>query len=97
MASGDVEFFFPHLDALPVERTLAVIKPDAIAQGEKGGKTVLQVVEDEAAALGLFVVSKQPLSPQTNGQAQLVNIFRRALKMVLELFFHGSVADVIAR
>ena len=42
------------------DRSGKVIKPDAIAQGEKGGKTVLQVVEDEAAALGLFVVSKQP-------------------------------------
>eukprot|EP00437_Effrenium_voratum_P048713 CAMPEP_0181525952 /NCGR_PEP_ID=MMETSP1110-20121109/69233_1 /TAXON_ID=174948 /ORGANISM="Symbiodinium sp., Strain CCMP421" /LENGTH=1445 /DNA_ID=CAMNT_0023656773 /DNA_START=54 /DNA_END=4392 /DNA_ORIENTATION=- len=54
----DIEFFFPHLDALPVERTLAVLKPGAI-EGDKNGKTVEQVVEDEAAALGLFVVAKQ--------------------------------------
>ena len=69
---GDIEFFFPHLDALPVERTLAVaalneafgtielatprssqskvIKPDAVQQGEKGGKTAEQVVEDVPVA-----------------------------------------------
>lgn len=57
----DMEFFFPHLDALPVERALAVIKPDAIHQGQKDGKTVDQVLEDEAASLGLFVVAKQRL------------------------------------
>eukprot|EP00913_Durusdinium_trenchii_P026721 g25068.t1 len=57
----DIEFFFPHLDALPVERTLAVIKPDALAQGEKNGKTV-----DQAAALGLFVVAEQPV--RLNGE-----------------------------
>mmetsp|Transcript_8490 Transcript_8490/g.20114 ORF Transcript_8490/g.20114 Transcript_8490/m.20114 type:complete len:1467 (+) Transcript_8490:60-4460(+) len=59
----DIEFFFPHLDALPVERTIAVIKPDALQQGEKGGKTVEQVLEDEAAQLGLFVVGKTQLVP----------------------------------
>lgn len=57
----DMEFFFPHLDSLPVERALAVIKPDAINQGQKEGKTVDQVLEDEAASLGLFVVAKQRL------------------------------------
>ncbi|CAE7312691.1 AK1 [Symbiodinium sp. CCMP2592] len=67
----DIEFFFPHLDALPVERTLAVIKPDAVQQGEKGGKTAEQVVEDEAAQLGLFVVSKQLHSPD-EAQAKLI-------------------------
>lgn len=67
----DIEFFFPHLDALPVERTLAVVKPDAVQQGEKGGKTAEQVVEDEAAQLGLFVVSKQLHSPD-EAQAKLI-------------------------
>eukprot|EP00440_Ansanella_granifera_P026489 gb/GFBE01028772.1/.p1 GENE.gb/GFBE01028772.1/~~gb/GFBE01028772.1/.p1 ORF type:complete len:586 (+),score=181.62 gb/GFBE01028772.1/:1-1758(+) len=55
----DIEFFFPHLDALPVERTLALIKPPAMELGEKDGKTLEQCIEDEIAALGLFVVGKR--------------------------------------
>lgn len=55
----DIEFFFPHLDSLPVERTLAVLKPPAIEMGSKGGKTIEQVLEDEATAVGLFVVGKR--------------------------------------
>eukprot|EP00434_Breviolum_minutum_P041572 symbB.v1.2.036982.t1/scaffold5347.1/size28218/4 len=67
----DMEFFFPHLDALPVERTLAVIKPDALTQGQKNGKMVDQVLEDEAASLGLFVVAKQRVKLSTD-QAKLI-------------------------
>jgi len=54
-AVRDLEWFFPHLDALPVERTLALIKPDCVGKVLEG-QTLLQVVEQEAAAAGLFVV-----------------------------------------
>lgn len=60
-AERDMEFFFPHLDGLPVERTLALIKPDALGRGLGTGKTVQEVVIDEAAAVGLFVVGQQQL------------------------------------
>jgi len=54
----DLEFFFPALDALPVERTLCVIKPTAMA-ATANGKTLAKLVEEEAASLGLFVVGKR--------------------------------------
>eukprot|EP00435_Cladocopium_sp_Y103_P031288 s2932_g7.t3 len=72
----DMEFFFPHLDSLPVERALAVIKPDAINQGQKEGKTVDQVLEDEAASLGLFVVAKQCPGVALRRQAQAMKLQR---------------------
>jgi len=49
----DMEFFFPALDALPVERTLCVLKPGADAP------LLEQRVEEEAASFGLFVVGKR--------------------------------------
>jgi adenylate kinase family enzyme/nucleoside diphosphate kinase len=55
----DIEFFFPHLNSLPVERTLAVVKPDGLNMGMIQNKTLEQTVEDEVAALGLFVVAKK--------------------------------------
>ncbi|CAE8599456.1 unnamed protein product, partial [Polarella glacialis] len=57
----DIEFFFPHLDSLPVDRTLAVLKPAAMERGALEGRTIEQLVEDEAAAVGLFVVGKRNL------------------------------------
>lgn len=67
----DCEFFFPHLDALPVERTLAVLKPAALEQGEKDGKNILEVLEEEAANVGLFIVGKEMLIPSTDQAALL--------------------------
>eukprot|EP00931_Biecheleriopsis_adriatica_P024991 TRINITY_DN1544_c0_g1_i1.p1 TRINITY_DN1544_c0_g1~~TRINITY_DN1544_c0_g1_i1.p1 ORF type:complete len:1441 (-),score=400.02 TRINITY_DN1544_c0_g1_i1:104-4426(-) len=67
----DIEFFFPHLDSLPVERTLAVLKPSAIEMGEMNGKTIQKLVEDEAAALGLFVVGTRTLVPNAEQAALL--------------------------
>lgn len=55
----DLEFFFPFLDSLPVERTLALIKPDGAARGSVDGKTLEQVVEQEVAGAGLFIISKK--------------------------------------
>jgi nucleoside-diphosphate kinase len=56
-AARGLEFFFPHLDLLPVERTLAIIKPDGIAKGAMGGNTLEAVAEERIAALGLHVVA----------------------------------------
>lgn len=58
-AMRDLEFFFPHLDQLPIERTLAVIKPDGIAKGTIAGETLEQAVEREVGDMGLFVVGKR--------------------------------------
>jgi len=66
----DIEFFFPNLDALPVERSLCVIKPTALERGMMNGKTLEKLIEEEAASLGLFVVGKrQAVLTQTEAQA----------------------------
>jgi len=70
-AMRDIEFFFPHLDALPVERTLAVIKPDAIQKGAIDGMTLEQQLETQLAGAGLFVVGKQEMVLQ-DAQAQVI-------------------------
>lgn len=54
----DIEFFFPHLDAMPVERTLVVIKPDALMRGKVDGKALEQFVAEEAGAAGLFLLGR---------------------------------------
>lgn len=55
----DMEFFFPHLDSMPVERTLAVLKPDGLARGVMDGRSLEQLVEAEAAAAGLFIAGRK--------------------------------------
>jgi nucleoside-diphosphate kinase len=54
-----IEFFFPYLDATPVERTVGVIKPDGIAHEQIDGKTLEQELENRAANAGLIVVGKK--------------------------------------
>eukprot|EP00747_Dinoflagellata_sp_TGD_P161703 gnl/TRDRNA2_/TRDRNA2_178467_c0_seq1.p1 gnl/TRDRNA2_/TRDRNA2_178467_c0~~gnl/TRDRNA2_/TRDRNA2_178467_c0_seq1.p1 ORF type:complete len:1499 (-),score=413.44 gnl/TRDRNA2_/TRDRNA2_178467_c0_seq1:56-4552(-) len=61
-AMRDLEFFFPHLDQLPVERTLALIKADGLSKGQKDGLTLEQVVESEVASLGLCIVGKRQMA-----------------------------------
>lgn len=65
-AARDLEFFFPHLDQLPVERTLALIKADGLSKSAPDGKTLEDLVEAEAAAVDLVVVGKRRmvLKPQ---------------------------------
>jgi nucleoside-diphosphate kinase len=58
----DMEFFFPHLDAAPVERTLALIKPEGIMKGEVEGQTLERHVEAAVAAAGLYVVGKKMIA-----------------------------------
>lgn len=58
----DLEFFFPSLDSLPPERTLALIKADGISRGKVDGRTLEEVVESEAAAAGLFVVARRKMA-----------------------------------
>eukprot|EP00931_Biecheleriopsis_adriatica_P003691 TRINITY_DN105467_c0_g1_i1.p1 TRINITY_DN105467_c0_g1~~TRINITY_DN105467_c0_g1_i1.p1 ORF type:complete len:1485 (-),score=426.76 TRINITY_DN105467_c0_g1_i1:23-4477(-) len=55
----DLEFFFPYLDNMSVERTLVVIKPPAVERGAMDGRTIEQTLEAEVAAVGLFVVGKR--------------------------------------
>lgn len=62
-AARDLEYLFPHLDQMPVERTLAVVKADGIARGSIGGETLEEVVEREAGTMGLVVVGKRKLLP----------------------------------
>lgn len=57
----DTERFFPHLDAMPVERTLALIKPDALARGKVDRQTLEDLVEEKVAAAGLIVVAKRKM------------------------------------
>jgi len=54
-----LEFFFPHLDALPRERTLAIIKSDGIQAGAKSGQSLEQQAESLVALAGLLVVAKK--------------------------------------
>eukprot|EP00928_Gymnodinium_smaydae_P064857 TRINITY_DN480_c1_g1_i2.p1 TRINITY_DN480_c1_g1~~TRINITY_DN480_c1_g1_i2.p1 ORF type:complete len:1698 (+),score=471.60 TRINITY_DN480_c1_g1_i2:89-5182(+) len=54
-----VEFFFPYIDSLPVERTLAVVKSDGIAKGAVNGNTLEQEVEARANAAGLLIVGRR--------------------------------------
>jgi len=61
-AMRDIEFFFPHLDALPVERTLMLIKPDGLQKGTIEGQTLEEQIESEVAAAGLVVVGKQRMA-----------------------------------
>eukprot|EP00927_Polykrikos_kofoidii_P047641 TRINITY_DN41900_c0_g1_i1.p1 TRINITY_DN41900_c0_g1~~TRINITY_DN41900_c0_g1_i1.p1 ORF type:complete len:1512 (+),score=345.39 TRINITY_DN41900_c0_g1_i1:119-4654(+) len=67
----DLEFFFPFLDALPTERTLALIKPDGLQHGSVDGQMLEEVAEERAAAAGLLVVRRQEME-LTLEQAQLL-------------------------
>lgn len=58
-AARDLEYFFPHLGELPVERTLALIKPDGLARGTIDGQTLEQMVEDRVALAGLVITGKR--------------------------------------
>ncbi|PFH35577.1 hypothetical protein BESB_052280 [Besnoitia besnoiti] len=49
----EMEFFFPCLDRCPVERTFALIKPDAVAAG------LCEEIEDEILNCGLRIVCKK--------------------------------------
>jgi adenylate kinase family enzyme/nucleoside diphosphate kinase len=60
-AARDLEYFFPHLDSLPTERTLALIKPDGMQKGTIGNQTLEEVVEAKVAEAGLLVVGKRQL------------------------------------
>eukprot|EP00929_Paragymnodinium_shiwhaense_P015313 TRINITY_DN123389_c0_g1_i1.p1 TRINITY_DN123389_c0_g1~~TRINITY_DN123389_c0_g1_i1.p1 ORF type:complete len:1512 (-),score=471.27 TRINITY_DN123389_c0_g1_i1:162-4697(-) len=55
----DLEFFFPHLDSLPRERTLAVIKSDGLQAGQRNKQTLEEMAEALAAEAGLIVVAKR--------------------------------------
>lgn len=68
-AMRDIEFFFPYLDTLPVERTLVLIKPDGLQKGEIDGQTLEGQIEAQVAVAGLFIVGKQPVVLQ-DAQAQ---------------------------
>jgi len=58
----DLEFFFSHLGAMAVERSLALIKPGGLNKGTIGGQTLEQHLESELAAAGLFVVGKRNMA-----------------------------------
>jgi len=58
-AARDLEYFFPHLSSLPVERTLALIKPDGLSGGRINGQTLEEMVEAEVAEAGLLVTGKK--------------------------------------
>jgi adenylate kinase family enzyme/nucleoside diphosphate kinase len=60
-AARDLEYFFPHLSALPVERTLALIKPDGIARGQMDGITLEEAIEAQVADAGLVIVGKRKM------------------------------------
>jgi nucleoside diphosphate kinase/adenylate kinase family enzyme len=68
-AARDLEYFFPHLDSLPTERTLALIKPDGIRAGAIANQTLEQMVEAKVADAGLLIVGKGKLMLQVD-QAQ---------------------------
>jgi len=68
----DLEFFFPHLDSLPPERTLALIKADGLARGKLEGQTLEEVVENEVAAMGLFVVAKRRTNALRDVEAEVL-------------------------
>ena len=63
-AARDLEYFFPHLADLPLERTLALIKPDGVAAGRVEGQTLEEMVEAVAADNGLLVSGKRQTSIQ---------------------------------
>jgi len=67
----DMEFFFPHLDAMPVERTLAIVKPDGLMKGLMGGKSLEQTIQEGISAAGLFIVGKKHMV-LTDAQAQVL-------------------------
>jgi len=67
----DLEFFFPHLDSLPTERTLAILKADGLAKGRVDGRTLEELVENEVAAMGLFIVAKKHMTLKRD-QAEVV-------------------------
>mmetsp|Transcript_66682 Transcript_66682/g.171704 ORF Transcript_66682/g.171704 Transcript_66682/m.171704 type:complete len:1489 (-) Transcript_66682:73-4539(-) len=67
----DLEFFFPHLDSMQVERTLALVKADGLVKGKIDGKYLTEVLEEEAAAAGLFIVGERNLTPSKE-EAELV-------------------------
>eukprot|EP00929_Paragymnodinium_shiwhaense_P112965 TRINITY_DN81225_c0_g1_i1.p1 TRINITY_DN81225_c0_g1~~TRINITY_DN81225_c0_g1_i1.p1 ORF type:complete len:1601 (+),score=458.56 TRINITY_DN81225_c0_g1_i1:48-4805(+) len=67
-----LEFFFPHLDALPTERTLVVVKSDGLAAGSKTGKTLEESLEEQTSAVGLLVVSRREMQQVTDAEAQLL-------------------------
>lgn len=59
-AARDLDFFFPHLEQLPVERTLAIIKPDGLMQsGRVDNLTLEESVEARVANAGLLIVGKR--------------------------------------
>jgi len=64
----DLEFFFPHHESLPTERTLALVKPDGIARGRIDGRTLEEFVESQVADAGIIIVAKKCL-PLTKEQA----------------------------
>jgi nucleoside diphosphate kinase len=64
-AARDLEYFFPHLESLPIERTLALIKPDGLQKGAIAGQTLEDMVEAKVAEAGLLVVGKRRLVLET--------------------------------
>jgi len=86
----DLEFFFPHLDSLPTERTLALLKPEALAKGRVDGQTLEELVESEAAAMGLFIVARRRMTLKS-AEAEVVC---EELKDTPE--YKGSVGSVLA-
>mmetsp|Transcript_20712 Transcript_20712/g.47559 ORF Transcript_20712/g.47559 Transcript_20712/m.47559 type:complete len:778 (+) Transcript_20712:117-2450(+) len=60
-AERDLEHFFPSMQYLPVERTLVVLKPDALAAGQVGGKTIEDDVTEQLIAADLFVVARREM------------------------------------
>jgi len=87
-AARDLEFFFPHLDSLPVERTLALLKADAIVRGRLDGQTIEEAAEAEAAAAGLFIVGVQRMA-LTPDQAQVL------CKDLVDSSDHGGAMSVL--
>mmetsp|Transcript_97952 Transcript_97952/g.153175 ORF Transcript_97952/g.153175 Transcript_97952/m.153175 type:complete len:1502 (-) Transcript_97952:162-4667(-) len=63
-AARDLEYFFPHLDSLPVERTLALIKPDGLQKGAIGNQTLEEMVEATVVKAGLLITGKRKVALQ---------------------------------
>jgi len=63
-AARDLEYFFPHLDSLPIERTLALIKPDGLQKGSIRNQTLEEMVESKVAEIGLLITGKRKLTLQ---------------------------------
>eukprot|EP00927_Polykrikos_kofoidii_P049532 TRINITY_DN43582_c0_g1_i1.p1 TRINITY_DN43582_c0_g1~~TRINITY_DN43582_c0_g1_i1.p1 ORF type:complete len:1526 (-),score=310.58 TRINITY_DN43582_c0_g1_i1:82-4659(-) len=64
-----IEFFFPHLDFLPRERTLALVIADT--PHGKGGQSLEEAAEAQVAAAGLLVVARRTVVPSQE-QAELL-------------------------